>query len=110
MSAKIITPFKMFDATSLGASVSSSALDVTRLIYASIAVDWTGTPTGTLTLEARNGDSSWIAITGQSQALAGSGGSVMFTLTILPWEQLRLSYARSGGAGTITATVIAKGW
>jgi len=110
MSAKVISPFKMFDATSLGATVSTAALDVTRLIYASIAVDWTGTPTGTLTLEARNGDSSWIAITGQSQALSGSAGSVMFSLTILPWEDIRLTYTRTGGTGSITATVIAKGW
>jgi len=110
MSAKIIGPYNLLDAVSLGASVNSSELDVTRLIYASIAIDWTGTPTGTLTLEAKNGSSSWIAITGQSQALAGASGSIMLTLTILPWEKIRLSYARTSGTGSVTGVVIAKGW
>jgi hypothetical protein len=110
MSAKIIGPYKPWDAASLGASTQTSAIDVTRLIYASIAIDWTGTPTGTIQLQAKNGDSSWIDITGQSQALAGSSGAVMFSLTILPWEQIRLAYARTSGTGTITANLIAKGW
>ena len=110
MSAKVINPFKLWDSASLGASIQTAGLDVTRLIYASIAIDWTGTPTGTIQLQAKNGDSSWIDITGQSQALAGSSGAVMFSLTILPWEQIRLAYARTSGTGTITANLIAKGW
>jgi hypothetical protein len=109
MSAKI-SQFKPWELQTLGASVSSSALDVTRLIYASLAVEWTGTPTGTLNLQARNGDSGWINITGQTQAFSGASGSVMFIFEILPFEDIRLDYTRVSGTGTITVNFIAKGW
>ena len=109
MSAKIIGPYKLLDAVSLGASVNSSELDVTRLIYASIALEWSGTPTGTFTIEIKNGDSPWIAST-FTQAVAGSAGTKMFEFTLLPWEQLRIAYSRSSGTGSVSAHFIAKGW
>lgn len=110
MSAKVINPFKLWDSASLGASIQTAGLDVTRLIYASIAIEWTGTPTGTIQLQGKNGDSGWLDITGKTVALSGVAGGFMMELTLLPWEQMRLSYARTSGTGTITATVIAKGW
>lgn len=110
MSAKIIGPYKLLDGVSMGASFNSPSLDVTRLIYASIAVGWSGTPTGTLTIEVRNGDTCpWIA-TAFVQALSGSGGTKMFDFTLLPWEQLRITYAATSGTGFISAHLIAKGW
>lgn len=109
MSAKIIGPYKLLDGVSLGATVNSSGLDVTRLIYASIAVEWSGTPTGSLTIEVKNGDSPWIA-SSLTQALSGAAGTKMFDFTLLPWEQLRIAYTRTSGTGLISAHLIAKGW
>lgn len=109
MSAKVIGPYKLLDATSLGATVSSLSIEVTRLIYASLAVEWTGTPTGSLVIEVKNGDSPWIATT-FTQALSGAGGNKMFEFTLMPWEAMRLTYTRTSGTGSISAHFIAKGW
>ena len=109
MSAKIIGPYKLLDGVSLGATVNSTGLDVTRLIYASIAVEWSGTPTGTLTIEVKNGDSPWIA-SSFTQSLSGASGTKMFDFALLPWEQLRIAYARTSGTGFISAHLLAKGW
>jgi len=109
MSTAIIGPYKLLDATSLGATVSSTAIDVTRLIYASLAVEWSGTPTGSLVVEVQNGDSPWIATT-FTQALSGAAGTKMFEFTLMPWENMRLTYTRTSGTGTLSAHFIAKGW
>lgn len=110
MSAKIISPFKLFDATSLGADIQSQPLDVSRLIYMSIAFDYTGAPTGSFRFQVRNGSSGWCDVNAYTVTLTGSPGSEIVTVDICPWQQVRLSYLFTSGTGTVTATVFAKGW
>jgi hypothetical protein len=110
MTAALTKPYSVFTNISMTSLVSSVAIDVSRLIYGSVSVWWTGTPTGTVIAEAQNGDAPWIAITGLTATTGGASGNALFTFTILPFEKIRLTYTPSSGTGTLNGILVAKGY
>lgn len=111
MTAALTKPYRLFTDTAMASTTSSASIDVSRLIYGSVSVWWTGTPTGTLTAEAQNGsDAPWITISGMTQATGGTSGNCLFTFTILPFEKIRITYTASSGSGVLNACLVAKGY
>jgi len=101
----------MWDATSLGATTSSDATNVQYLDKASIFVEWTGTvPVGAITVQARNkSDGTWYDLDfGSAISVSGATGSHSIVLNEVPFVDIRLTYTRTSGTGTITATLVSK--
>ena len=107
----VVYAFDMFDAVSLGASATSSIVEVSQLDYASIYVSWTGSSTvGDLEVQAANGeDGTYHALDfGSTISISGASGSHNIILSEMPFTHIKLVYTRSSGTGSITATLTAK--
>ena len=76
----------------------------------SVGATWTGTPTGTFSLEHTFDGTTWRVVPGASAEFtangqaqpAGAAGSAVWTWVNLPGQQVRLVYTRTGGTGTLT--------
>lgn len=99
---------KIYIAQSMTASSSSIEADLAEVSLASVQAVWTGTPVGTLTLEASAfADASHFA-TVDTVALAGAAGSQIWDLGLTGYRYVRLSYTLGSSTGTIDAIVNAK--
>lgn len=107
----VLKSFPMFDAVSLGANATSSETSVINLDKASIHIVWTGSsPVGTITAQARNGESdAWYVLDfGAAISVSGSSGEHQLVFNELPFTDIRLLYTRTSGSGSITARLSAK--
>lgn len=112
MARKNLVPsYTLKQFSSLAANATSESFNVQNLDNLSIHLEFTGTPTGTVTVEARNGsDDDWYTLTlgGGAIAMVGAAGDHQIFLTMLPFTDIRLQYAYTSGTGAITAAVTAK--
>lgn len=111
MSKRIVPGFKMWDATSMAATSTSTSTNVQNLDKASIFVEWTGTsPVGTITVQARNSASgTWYDLDfGAAITVSGNTGSHSIVFNELPFTDIQLVYTRTSGTGSITATYVSK--
>lgn len=78
----------------------------------SIRASWTGTPSGTFSLEASfDGGATWTTIPGASAEFtansqtqpAGADGGAIWNWSNVPGNLVRLYYTRSGGTGQLNA-------
>jgi hypothetical protein len=96
-------------ADNLGASRAFGPLPVAgrRL---SVWASWTGTPTGTFSLQCSFNGTDWVTVPGaaaeftaNSQAQpAGGASSAVWNWANVPGNMARIWYTRSGGTGTLT--------
>lgn len=104
------------------ASVTSDVIDLENVIYLAIQAVWTGTPTGTIKLEAScdlgrgnpgnldgTGVTNWTDVPSATLSPAGSASSGFIELKESGFKWARLVYTRSGGSGSLTARFNAKG-
>lgn len=109
---QILPPFKMYNAVSLGATVTSTITSVAGMDKASIYFEWSAgtSPVGTLTVHARNGaDGTWRELNmGSTISISGASGAHDLVFNELPFTDIKLVYTRSSGTGTVTATIAAK--
>lgn len=76
----------------------------------SVQATWTGTPTGTFSLQCSFDGTNWTTVPGaaaeftaNSQAQpAGGASSAIWNWSNVPGNMARIWYARSGGTGTLT--------
>lgn len=76
----------------------------------SVQASWTGTPTGTFTLETSFDGKVWLTVPGAAAEFtangqgqpAGAAGSAVWTWYNVPGSQLRIVYTRTSGTGTAT--------
>lgn len=93
----------------LGASTSFGPFPV-RGRRLSVYAAWTGTPTGTFSLQCSFDGSTWTTVPGASVEFtsngqaqpAGGASSAVWNWANMPGNLARISYARSGGTGTLT--------
>lgn len=111
MRKNVVRGYKMFDATSISSTVTSSEVNVINLDKASIYINWAGTaPAGVLTVEARNDEKdTWFTLDfGSPIPISGASGDHVLVFNELPHNTIRLVYTRTSGSGNITATLVAK--
>jgi hypothetical protein len=102
---------RILSAVSLGADATSAVADMDHMGMASIHAIWTGTPTGTLSVQVSVNGVDWVAPpTALSVAIAGAAGQVVWTMPDLTWKAVRVIYVRTSGTGTVNAWVNAKGF
>lgn len=103
--------------------VNSAAIPVDQLWGFAIQAAWTGTPTGTIKLQAScdapdrtNQTSSgsatvanWTDIADSSYAIAGAEGTYMWNVTSASYRFVRVVYTNASGDGVLDVTMCAKG-
>jgi hypothetical protein len=106
-------PFKPNVALS---GVTAGVMSSTNTIYTNIVnvqnydnsglqLDWTGTPTGTISIMVSNSGAIFHALTfvpALSQP-AGSAGGMVIDLNQIPFTYLMIQYVNSSGTGSLTA-------
>lgn len=111
---------KVITNESMGASVTSEPTILNQMSGAGYDVSWTGTPTGTFSVEISNtiklgNDRSivepgnWTAVTLSAPITAsGSADNAFINLAGLQAYAVRLKYTRTSGTGTLNAVICAK--
>ena len=72
----------------------------------SVSASWTGTPTGTFSLETSFDGENWHAVPGADAEFAaqpaGADGTAVWNWYNVPGSMVRIRYARTSGTGTAT--------
>lgn len=92
----------------MAGSVTSSAEPLDYIYGFSIQAIYTGSPVGTLTLEASNDNSNWVTVTDSSYSVT-SAGNYMWNFTVSNFKWVRVVYTRTSGTGTLSARIYARG-
>lgn len=100
--------------TDMSTTINGPAMPLEQSLHFSFQVKWTGTPTGTLKLQASNDIDAtvtdWEDIPGSSVAIAGAAGQQVYNYTNAPFRWVRLVYTASSGSGTLSKALFsAKG-
>lgn len=104
-------------------TITSNAIPVDQLWGFAIQAVWTGTPTGTIKLQASSdspvGDNAiadpsstitnWSDISNSSYSITGAAGNYMWNFSGCGFRFVRVSYTNASGSGTLTAKLSAKG-
>ena len=93
---------KLQDAVSMAATSQSTAADAGPFTNWTMSFVWTGTPTGTLTVETSPNNTDWVTLTGSSQATSGAAGSFTVNQSGSGHRYIRGVYTRTSGTGAIT--------
>jgi len=127
MSRPTLGPVTLINAASMTADVYGT-IQLANLSMASFTISWTGSPTGTLTVEGCNdavmqvngtivaGSGTWEALpfTNSSGSVVtslstgGTSGAGLIALSQIPTAYLRLHYNHVSGTGSLTAVAYAK--
>lgn len=105
----VLNPTHWFSALSLGSTTQSDPYDIRPYDNIGIQLIWTGTPTGTITIEAQIDSSTWTDM-GVSPAitLSGSASSQLVGIRNQAFNKIRVVYTRTSGTGSLDAYLIGK--
>ena len=111
MPKSVIAPYHLVNAQSMGANITSSAVNVQYLDNIGLEFVWTGSPTGTFAVQASVSGTNYIDLTISNPSLtapAGSSGSMLVNLFNLPFVYFRVTYTRTSGTGTLDVWITTK--
>lgn len=120
MAYNLLKPFKLLSATSMGANITSAAVEIALQDNIGIQLHWTGTPSGTFDvqisadhLQDMEGNiqvpGNWVSLA-LSPAIIASGAAddAYIDLNQMSARYVRLVYTRSAGTGSLDCTVMGK--
>lgn len=119
-SKRILAPYHVISAQSMTGDVTGAATNIQYLDNVSIQLNFTGTPTGTFSIQGSldHAESSpgvvtnagnWIAITlPTSPAASGSAGNILIDMQELSFPWVRIVYTHASGTGTLDAYISGK--
>jgi len=110
---KKIKGLTLIDAVSTAANIVSTSNNVENYDNIGLQVTYTGTTSGTITVDCSNDDTTYYSLTFSPVLTqpSGTAGGYLIDLNNLPWKYLRVSFADgSGGSavGTLTVKLFAK--
>lgn len=94
--------FKIINAVSMGATYTSSSVQLLNYDNFSVQFSFTDAPVGTLKIQSSNDDSTWDDVADASYAVSAAG-SVMFNMVEQEYSYFRAVYTRTSGTGTLNA-------
>lgn len=120
-SRPFLKPHVVVDGESMAGNVTSDPTIIQTIPCVGYTIVWTGTPTGSFSVEVSNdynaggingGEAeagTWVAIT-LSTAVSATGGadSAFIDIREISAYAIRLKYTRVSGTGTLTATIAGK--
>jgi len=89
------------------ATLTSAWLPLANVTNVCVQAVYTGSPNGTLKLQASNDASNATDISGKTIAIAAAGNGIL-ELTSAGYAYLRVVYTKSSGTGSLTVTVNGK--
>lgn len=95
---------------SLASNLVSTALDIDSMLGYAVQAVWTGSPVGTLNIQASLDKITWSDVTNSSVSLAGSAGSWLWNFQGSFYRYIRINYVSTSGTGTLSDLVMAKGY
>lgn len=107
----VVKSYKMIDAGDLSGDITSESTSVINLDKASIHIVWSGSsPSGTINVQAKNGDKgTWRSLDfGTTISVSGNSGEHDIILNELPFDEIRVVYTSTSGTGTVDAVLTAK--
>lgn len=94
---------------SMAASISTGAIDMNRSWQWAVQFVWTGTPTGTVKVQASCNGIDFADVTSASVATGGAAGNFLFNAAVpVGYNYLQLVYTFASGTGTLNAWVNGK--
>lgn len=108
MSRKLfLEPYRIVTAGDMSANITSAESTVNQIDNVGIQLDFTGTPTGTFTVEAqRHPSADWVAIDfGSTISASGAAGNHRISISSKE-NKVRVKYTRSSGTGTLNAYIV----
>lgn len=116
MGVRTYGPYQILAAGDMSASLSTNGVDMLSLPFGAIELVWTGTPTGTFTVDGSidavtspSGVTNWFNTGTTVTAPAGSASSTLVNLTTIGYRWIRVSYTRVSGSGSLAVTIFGKG-
>ncbi len=109
----VVLPFKAVDGGDMSSDITGTATDVTYLDNVGYQVIFTGTPTGTFSVEGTIDGENWTALSirdadNLEPSASGSAGSLMINLNQIPYRSVRPVYTATSGSGSLTIIVLCK--
>jgi len=106
----VLTPITLINAGSMAGNLTSAAIDTTFLDDMGVHFIWTGSPTGTLAVNASNDNVNFFALTFNPAITqpAGSASNTGAAIITFPWKWIQVSYTASTGSGSLTALLTGK--
>lgn len=84
---------------------TSTSQNIKECRLISVQCIYTGTPTGSLQIQASNDETNWTSM--NTTALSGSAGSVMYNVQA-GFAFIRVFYDATSGAGALTSVICGK--
>lgn len=115
-----IPPYSVIKNGDMSGNLTSSPSNVQQLSICSYSMVWTGSPTGTFTVEASNDYSvdasgkvanagTWNTLpTAPTISASGSSGNGIYDIALTGIVWIRLVYNSSGGSGSVNALFAGK--
>jgi len=105
----------------MSGNLTSDPVDVRNLIVASFQIVFTGAPVGTMKLQCSNdvyeylkqpgiqpAATNWTDVADSALSVTAAG-DIVYNLTSLGFDQIRVVYTRSSGTGTMSIRMVGKG-
>jgi hypothetical protein len=105
----------------MSVSINSDPIDVRNLVIASLQIVMTGAPIGTIKLQCSNDTFEYLKQPGIQPAAVNwtdiadsslgvsAAGNIVYNLTSLGYDQLRVVYTAVSGTGTMSIRMVGKG-
>ena len=101
--------YSVITAGSMAGSLTSSTTNVAYTDNIGYHCVWTGSPVGTITVEASIDGTNWDSLTlNPTISTGGAASSTLISLNQVPYEMLRVKYNRTSGTGTLNVVVMTK--
>jgi hypothetical protein len=105
MRKNALLPYKIIDAGDMSGNLTSSVTDIQYMDNICMELVWTGTPTGSFSVEGSLTGDNWIAISLTPSAPSGSAGSALLDMNQLSFPKIRIVYTATSGSGTLNAWI-----
>jgi len=109
-SKRVVQNAKYLDATDGSGTLSGDTVDIKGVDRVSFQTNWTGTLTGSFTIQVSNDDINWSTSAAVSSANPGGSPGAGLIEVETAAAYCRLHYAAGSGAGDISSHLFGKGW
>ncbi len=113
MAKNVLIPYRIVNAASAAATVTSGSTSIRFLDNVGVSVQWSGgsSPVGVYTVEASVDGLIWKTLADDAATTAsvsGASGSYLLKFSNCAFDRLRVVYTRTSGSGTLDAYIMGK--
>jgi len=106
---RILQTYSMITDGDMSGDITGTAVNIQNLDNLAIQLVFTGTPTGTFSVQGSVDNSTYIDVTlSPSPVASGSGDSILINMNNVAFTWIRVKYNRTSGTGTLNANIVAK--